>query len=66
MNTAKNYRKIQIGDGQDIPYEIGRKLEIMFGLEKEGISNEKISCKSYIELIKEEKKIRKGKTTNLG
>lgn len=52
VNTFHNYRKIKVGSPQDIPYEKVRQLEILFGLEKGGLTNEKINGNSLLELFK--------------
>lgn len=38
-NTFHNYRSIEIGDKQDIPYEKVKMMEILFELEPGGLQN---------------------------
>lgn len=53
FNTFHNYRKLKIGDKGDIPYEIVRKLECIFGLEKGGLANYTVECNDLSTLIAE-------------
>lgn len=53
MNTFHNYRRIRIGEVQDIPYEKVKLLEILFDIESGGLENQKITGKSLSELIKQ-------------
>lgn len=55
MNTFHNYRRIKMGDRQDIPYEKVRQLEILFGIESDTLINVKITGKSLTQLFKGEK-----------
>ncbi len=52
MNTFHNYRKIKIGEKQDIPYEKVKQMEILFGMESGTLGNMKIKGKSLVELFK--------------
>ena len=54
MNTFHNYRRIKIGDRQDIPYEKVKQLEILFGIEHGSLINGKITGKSLTQLFKGE------------
>ena len=56
MNTFHNYRKIKLGDVQDIPYEKVKLLEILFGIENGSLANERLRGKSLAELFKGQKK----------
>lgn len=53
INTFHNYRKLQLGDDKDIPYETVRILEVLFDLEVGGLANFKVKGKSCRELFKE-------------
>jgi hypothetical protein len=55
MNTFHNYRRIKMGDRQDIPYEKVKQLEILFGIESDTLINVKITGKSLTQLFKGEK-----------
>lgn len=52
MNTFHNYRRIKIGQPQDIPYEKVKLMEILFELESGGLENEKLKGKSLFQLFK--------------
>jgi hypothetical protein len=54
MNTFHNYRRIKLGDPQDIPYEKVKQLEILFGIESGTLENEKMSGKSLAQLFRGE------------
>lgn len=54
MNTFHNYRRIRLGEVQDIPYEKVRILEILFNVNPGDLENQKMTGKSLVELIKEE------------
>lgn len=54
MNTFHNYRRIRVGEAQDIPHEKVRILEILFNVAPGGLENRKLTGKSLVELIKEE------------
>lgn len=53
FNTFHNYRKINIGDKADIPYELVRKLEKLFKLKEGQLANFSVDCKSLDVLITE-------------
>lgn len=53
INTFHNYRKLQLGDDKDIPYETVRILEVLFGLEVGELANFEVKGKSCSELFKE-------------
>lgn len=53
FNTFHNYRKLKIGDGQDIPYEMVRKMEQLFKLKEGELANFSVDCKSLKELMEE-------------
>jgi cell division FtsZ-interacting protein ZapD len=55
FNTFHNYRKINIGDKADIPYELVRKLEKQFKLKEGQLVNFPIESKSLDALIREMK-----------
>jgi hypothetical protein len=55
MNTFHNYRRIKMGDRQDIPYEKVKQFEILFGMEKDTLINTKLTGKSLNQLFKAEK-----------
>lgn len=55
FNTFHNYRKLKIGDKQDIPHELVRKLEILFKLKQGELANFSVECKSLDEFIHEGK-----------
>jgi hypothetical protein len=50
-NTFKNYSKILKNSKQDIPYAKVRKLEILFGMQNNELTNLNIKSKHYLELI---------------
>jgi len=52
MNTFHNYRRIKLGERQDIPYEKVRLLEILFEIENGSLENIKTRGKSLVELFK--------------
>lgn len=51
FNTFHNYRKIDIGDPQDIPYEKVIALEKLFGMQAGGLTNRVLHYKTLKELI---------------
>lgn len=51
MNTFHNYRKIKVGDRQDIPYEKVKLMEILFDVKSGGLENAKIAGKSLFQLF---------------
>lgn len=53
-NTFHNYRRILLGEVQDIPYEKVKILEILFNVKPGGMGNQKMTGKSLVQLIKEE------------
>lgn len=53
-NTFHNYRRILLGEVQDIPYEKVKILEILFNVKPGGLANQKLTGKSLVQLIKEE------------
>ncbi|WP_246101512.1 hypothetical protein [Pedobacter westerhofensis] len=55
MNTFHNYRKIKLGDRQDIPYEKVKQLEILFGIQNDTLINQKTTGKSLTQLFKGDK-----------
>jgi hypothetical protein len=52
MNTFHNYRKIKVGDRQDIPYEKVKLMEILFDVKSGGLENAKVTGKSLFQLFK--------------
>jgi hypothetical protein len=56
FNTFHNYRKINIGDKTDIPYESVRKLEKYFKLKEGQLINTPVEGKSLDILIRENRK----------
>lgn len=50
-NTFHNYRKLKVTDKTDIPYEMVRKLEIMFKMETGGLANQETRCEDLRNLI---------------
>lgn len=52
-NTFHNYRKLKVTDKADIPYEMVRKLEIMFHMKIGKLANSKICCQDLNVLIME-------------
>lgn len=56
FNTFHNYRKINIGDKTDIPYESVRKLEKYFKLKEGQLINISVEGKSLEILIRENRK----------
>ena len=52
-NTFHNYRKLKVTDKADIPYEMVRKLEIMFKMEMGGLTNQETHCEDLSILINE-------------
>lgn len=52
MNTFHNYRRIKIGESQDIPYEKVKLMEILFDAESGELENEKMNGKSLVQLLK--------------
>lgn len=53
INTFHNYRKLQLGDDKDIPFETVRILEELFGLEVGGLANFKVKTSSCNQLFKD-------------
>lgn len=53
INTFHNYRKLQLGDDKDIPFETVRKLEVLFELEVGELANYKVEGKSCKEIFEE-------------
>ncbi|MES2457655.1 MAG: hypothetical protein V4594_19010 [Bacteroidota bacterium] len=53
FNTFHNYRKLRIGDKGDIPYEMVRKLEIIFQLKEGELANFSVECKGLQAMMKE-------------
>ena len=51
MNTFHNYRRIKVGDRQDIPYEKVKLMEILFDLKSGGLENAKVTGKSLFQLF---------------
>ena len=56
MSTFYNYRDILIDDKLDIPYQIARKLEVLFGLECGGLETKKTVGKHYTEIVEANRK----------
>ncbi len=54
FNTFHNYRHMTIDAKADIPCEMVRKLEVVFGLKIGGLANYKVSCKSLKEIMRAE------------
>ncbi|ETZ19304.1 hypothetical protein [Pedobacter sp. V48] len=52
-NAFHNYRKLKVTDKVDIPYEMVRKLEIMFNRKIGELANSKICCEAQSVLIME-------------
>jgi len=52
-NTFHNYRSIKLGSATDIPYEIVRKMEILFSMKRGGLENSEITAKKLKTLIYE-------------
>jgi len=52
MNTFHNYRRIKIGQPQDIPYEKVKLMEILFDTESGALENVKMDGKSLVQLLK--------------
>lgn len=50
MNTFHNYRKIKIGERQDVPYEKIKIMEILFGVENGALENRKMTGKTLVQL----------------
>jgi len=53
FNTFHNYRKLRVGDKADIPYEMVRKLEIIFQLKEGELANFPVECKGLDAMMKE-------------
>ncbi len=53
-NTFHNYRRILLGEVQDIPYEKVKILEILFNVKPGALENQKLTGKSLVQLINEE------------
>nr|WP_121274028.1 hypothetical protein [Pedobacter schmidteae] len=56
LNTFHNYRSIKIDSSADIPYEVVRKLEIMFNMKRGGLENSVIKAGNLRTLIYKEAK----------
>lgn len=56
VNTFQNYRNIKIGSEADIPYELVRKMEILFNMKRGGLENFVVTAKKLKILIAEEQK----------
>ena len=52
-NTFHYYKKLKVTDKADIPYEMLRKLEIMFNMKIGELANSKICCEDLGVLIME-------------
>ena len=52
-NTFHNYRKLRVTDKADIPYEMVRKLEIMFKMRLGELANSSVQCEELDVLIRE-------------
>ncbi|WP_158796370.1 hypothetical protein [Pedobacter sp. L105] len=52
MNTFHNYRRIKVGEPQDIPYEKVKLMEILFGVKSGALENVEMKGKSLAELFK--------------
>ncbi|QNK62777.1 hypothetical protein H7F33_19950 [Pedobacter sp. PAMC26386] len=52
MNTFHNYRRIKVGETQDIPYEKVKLMEILFDTESGELENAKMNGKSLVQLLK--------------
>ena len=52
-NTFHNYRSIKIDSASDIPYEMVRKMEILFNMKRGGLENSVIKIKKLKTLINE-------------
>ncbi|NRF38480.1 hypothetical protein [Pedobacter foliorum] len=50
-NTFHNYRKLKVTDKADIPYEMVRKLEVMFKMEMGALTNQETHCEDLRNLI---------------
>lgn len=53
-NTFHNYRSIKINSASDIPYEMVRKMEILFNMKRGGLENSIIKIKKLKTLINED------------
>ena len=54
FNTFHNYRKMTIDNKADIPYEMVRKMEMIFKLKEGELPNYKIDCRDLDTLMNEE------------
>jgi len=52
-NTFHNYRNLKVTDKADIPYEMVRKLEIIFKMKTGELANSEIRCDELSVLIDE-------------
>jgi hypothetical protein len=52
-NTFTNYRNIKLDDGQDIPHQKVKMLELMFGLKPGGLENFPTECKPIRQILDE-------------
>jgi len=57
VNTFRNYRNIKLSDHQDIPYEKVRMLEILLGIEPNGLLNYNPVGKSFRDIFEELKDV---------
>lgn len=53
FNTFHNYRRLSLSDKADIPCEMVRKLECIFGLNAGELANYSVECKS-LDVLREE------------
>ncbi len=53
-NTFHNYRSLKRDSPSDIPYELVRKMEIIFGMKRGGLENSVITGKKLKTLIFED------------
>jgi len=53
FNTFHNYRRLKAGDKGDIPHEMVRKLECIFGLPTGNLANYSVECKGLDALMAE-------------
>lgn len=56
-NTFHNYRSIKIDSTTDIPYEMVRKMEILFSMKRGGLENSVITAKKLRALIYEDQRV---------
>nr|WP_068890176.1 hypothetical protein [Pedobacter panaciterrae] len=52
-NTFHNYRNLKVTDKADIPYEMVRKLEIMFKMRIGELANSPVRCEDLNVLIRD-------------